>query len=317
MGFVEGGKDSIPQLFEKALGRPLEQRVSLGDFSNFRIGGEADFFFAPRSPHELQTCLQMARGHGLPFYVIGDGTNILFDDEGFRGLIVKSEVRGIKEDKEGRVEAFSGTSLSELVEFALNEGWEGLEFAAGIPGTVGGAVFGNAGAFGRSIGEFLEEAILLDGNGRKRRVQNAYFEFGYRHSSLKKSHWTLLRAAFRLSKGDRGRIRAQIEENLEKRKSRHPSIQTAYAGSYFKNPVLPDGTKASAGFLLEKVGAKELRVGGAAVYPGHANFLINLGQAKAADVLELARQLKERVKAEFGVELEEEVIYLPADFSMP
>lgn len=317
MSGVEGGRASIPQLFEKALGRPLEQRVSLSELSNFRIGGEADFLFAPRSTRELRTCLQTARRYGLRFYVIGAGTNILFADEGFRGLIIKSEVRGIKKEKEGRVEAFSGTLLSELVDFALSEGLEGLEFATGIPGTVGGAVFGNAGAFGRSVGEILEEAILLDGHGQERRVQNAHFEFDYRHSSLKKKHWTLLRASFRLTKGDRGRIQAQIEENLEKRKSRHPAIQTAYAGSYFKNPILPDGTKVSAGFLLEKVGAKGMRVGGAAVYPGHANFLVNLGQARAADVLELARQLKERVKVEFGVELEEEVIYLPADFSMP
>lgn len=317
MNTVASDRASIPFLFEKALGRPLERLVSLRDYSNFRIGGPADFFFAPSSADELQTCVRLAQNHSLPFYVIGAGTNILFDDKGFRGLIIKSEVRGIKKGKEGMIEVFSGTALADLVEFALNESLQGLEFAAGIPGTVGGAVFGNAGAFGRCIGEVLEEAVLITQNGGRLRVGKAHLDFGYRYSSLKREHWTLVEAFFRLEKGDREKIKAGIEENLERRKSRHPSIKTAYAGSYFKNPVLVDGTKASAGFLLDKVGAKGMRVGGAAVYPGHANFIINLGQATAADVLELARLLKERVKAGFGVELEEEVIYLPANFSMP
>ncbi len=317
MNFVAGSKPSFPRIFEKALGRPVESSVSLREHSNFRIGGEADFFFTPRSAFELQTSLKIARTERLPFYVIGAGTNILFDDQGFRGLIIKSEVRGIEIGREGKVEVYSGTSLAELVELAQAEGLTGLEFAAGIPGTVGGAIFGNAGAFGRCIGDVLEGAVLVGDEGLEIGVDRAYFEFAYRHSSLKKKHLTLLKATLHLGRGDRERIRAEVEENLERRRSRHPPIKTAYAGSYFKNPVLANGVRTSAGFLLEKVGAKEMRVGQAAVYPGHANFIVNLGQAKASDVLELARQLKERVKAEFGVELEEEVIYLPANFSMP
>jgi len=317
MGCVAGKRASISRLFLEALGRPLERSVSLRRHSNFRIGGRTDFFFAAQSAEELKACLGFARSRGLSFYVIGAGTNILFDDEGFRGLVIKSDVRGIERGKAGRVEAFSGTPLSDLVDFASAEGLGGMEFAAGIPGTVGGAVFGNAGAFGRCIGDVLEEAVILDGQGREIRVGNAYFDFEYRHSSLKKEHLTLLKAVFRLARGDKKEIQDRIKENLERRKSRHPSVKMAYAGSYFKNPVLAGGIRASAGFLLEKVGAKEMRVGGAAVYPGHANFIINLGRARAADVLALARELKDRVRAEFGVELEEEVIYLPANFSMP
>ncbi len=297
--------------------RTLRQSVSLRLHSNFKIGGLADFFFAARSQEELQSSIRFAGNRSLPFYVIGSGTNVLFDDEGFRGLIIRSEVQGMEKLKEGRVEAFCGTSLSDLVEFTAAEGLRGLEFAAGIPGTVGGAVFGNAGAFGRSVGDVLEEAILLDGHGRDFRVDNEYFEFGYRHSSLKKRHLTLLKAVFQLKKGDKEKIKAEIEKNLEERKARHPSTKTACAGSYFKNPIQDDGTKVAAGYLLEKAGAKGLKVGDAAVFAGHANFIINLGRARARDVLLLAQELKARVKKEFGVELEEEVVYLPANFSMP
>lgn len=304
--------------FRKALGRPLRRSVSLRRHSSFKIGGRADYFFAARSAAELSACLRFAREHSLPYYVIGDGTNILFDDEGFRGLILKNEVKGIeKKPREKRVEVLTGTRLADLVEMASEEGLRGIEFAAGIPGTVGGAVFGNAGAFGRCIADILEEAVLLDGQGREFRVRNDYFGFAYRHSCLKKKHLTVLRAVFGLETGDRQKIKDEMAGYLEKRKARHPSSRLAYPGSYFKNPILPDGTKAAAGYLLEKVGAKELRVGRAAVFSGHANFIINLGRARARDVLLLAEKLKSKVKRDFGVALEEEVIYLPADFSRP
>jgi UDP-N-acetylmuramate dehydrogenase len=314
---VKANHASIPRLFRQEVKRALRRSVSLRLYSNFKIGGRADFFFAARSTGDLQSSIRFAHSHGLPFYVIGSGTNILFDDEGFRGLIIKSEVQGIDRLKEGRVEALSGSVLSDLLDFAAAEGLRGLEFAAGIPGTVGGAIFGNAGAFGRCIGDVLEEAVLLDGQGREFLANKKYFEFGYRHSSLKKTHLTLLKAVFQLKKADKEKIKADIEKNLKKRKLRHPSSQTAYAGSYFKNPILADGTKVAAGYLLEKAGAKRLKVGDAAVFPRHANFIINLGRAKARDVLLLAQELKARIKTEFGVELEEEVIYLPANFSMP
>lgn len=315
---VKGRHGSILGLFQEEVGRPLRHSVSLRRYSRFKIGGKADLFFSARSLRELHSCLRFVRDHSLPFYVIGDGTNILFDDRGYRGLIIKNKIRGEEKlPEEGLVGAFSGSALSDLVEFSKEEGLAGLEFAAGIPGTVGGAVFGNAGAFGRCIGEILEEAVLLDGYGREFCVKNDYFKFAYRHSVLKKKHLIILKAVFRLRRGDRRAINAAVEENLGKRKRRHPAPKTAYPGSYFKNPVSPDGSKVAAGYLLEKVGAKELSVGGAAVFPGHANFILNLGRARAQDVLRLADELKARVKKEFGIKLEEEVIYLPEDFSMP
>jgi UDP-N-acetylmuramate dehydrogenase len=309
---------ALPRFFREALKRPLQRGVSLGLHSSFRIGGKADFFFTARSPEELKSCLAFANEHSLPYYVIGSGTNMLFADEGYRGIVLKNEVRGVDRKKgSGRISVLAGTALAELVSFALEEGWTGLEFAAGIPGTVGGAVFGNAGAWGYAIGQLLREAVLLDGKGREFRVGNEYFAFGYRHSSLKKRHLTIQQVVLGLRRDDRGRIRAKMEESLAKRKAPCPSPEMGYAGSFFKNPVLPDGTKLAAGRLLEKVGAKELRKGGAAVYAGHANFILNCGGATAADIRTLARTLKARVKKEFGITLEEEIIYLPADLSMP
>jgi UDP-N-acetylmuramate dehydrogenase len=308
---------SLPRLFREALERPLQRRVSLRLHSSFRVGGRADYFFAARSSEELRSCLEFTHDRSLPYYVIGSGTNILFADEGYRGLILKNEIRGIRRLKpSGRVEVLAGTPLADLVSFALEEGRTGLEFAAGIPGTVGGAVYGNAGAWGLAIGQLLLEAVLLDGQGREFRVGNDYFEFGYRDSILKKRHLTVLQVVLGLRQGDRGRIKARMQESLAKRKSPCPSPKMAYAGSFFKNPFLPDGTKMAAGSLLEKVGAKELKKGGAAVYPGHANFILNRGGATAADIKGLSRTMKARVKKKFGITLEEEIIYLPADFSM-
>jgi UDP-N-acetylmuramate dehydrogenase len=318
MNAVSTNAVPLSRLFREAVGQTLRHRVSLRRHSSFRIGGTADYFFSAQSLKELRSCLLFVRERALPYYVIGAGTNILFSDAGFRGLILKNEVKGISTlSGDGRVEVFSGTPLSDLVGFAVEKGLEGLEFAAGIPGTVGGAVFGNAGAFGQCIGELLTEAALLDGRGEEFRVERPYFEFAYRHSALKSRHAIIMTAVFKLNKGDRGAIKARIEENLEKRHSRHPSAKLAYAGSYFKNPVGPDGKKIAAGHLLEKVGAKDLEMGGAAVFSGHANFILNRGRARAKDVLRLSQELKERVKKEFGIDLEEEVIYLPEDSSMP
>ncbi len=305
-------------LFQDAVKRPLRRRVSLRLHSSFRIGGPADHFFAARSLEEMKACLRFAREKSLPYYVIGAGTNMLFADRGFRGLILKNHVRGIARRKEeGRVVALAGTPLADLVSFALEEGLEGIEFAAGIPGTTGGAVFGNAGAWGLSIGQLVEEAVVLDERGEEIRVGRDFFEFGYRDSLLKRRHLTVLEIGFRFRRGDKGRIKAKMDENVAKRKSPCPSPKMAYAGSFFKNPVLPDGSRVAAGRLLDDVGAKKLRRGGAGVYAGHANFILNYGGATAEDVRALARTMKARVKRKFGIELEEEVIYLPAGFSMP
>jgi len=311
-------KESFPAFFLDSVGQPLRQSVSLCDYSRFRIGGEADFFFEASTSAELAASVRSAREFKLSHYVIGEGCNLLFDDQGFRGLIIRNRTRGLGLDREKReVEAWSGTPLEDVIQLCLEEGLSGLEALAGIPGTIGGAVFSNAGAFGRCIGDCLKEALLLDEKGRKIKVRKEYFAFDYRYSSLRTQHRLVLKTVFALKSGDKKEIKGKIAEILEKRNKRHPPGKTAYAGSYFKNPVLPDGEKVVAAVLLDKVGAKEIKVGGAAVYQGHANFILNKGGATAEDVLSLAQELKRRVREKHNIELEEEVIFLPAEFSMP
>ena len=292
--------------------------VPLHDYSNFKIGGTADFFFEAASNKELVDAVICVREASVPYYIIGGGYNLLFDDIGFRGLIIKNGVKGIQK-KEGipELEAFAGAPLEDLLRFCVEQGLGGLEFAAGIPGTLGGAVFGNAGAFEQSIGDFLKEALLLDAKGRQVQVGRDYFEFKYRHSFLKEKHDVLLSAVFELREEEGKTIKALIDGNLEKREKKHPPHDLPCAGSYFKNPVLSSGERVPAAYFLEKIGAKKLKVGGAAVYSGHSNFIVNQENASAQDVVQLAQELKRRVKETFDVELEEEVIFLPAGPSTP
>jgi UDP-N-acetylmuramate dehydrogenase len=310
-------EEHFDNLFLDKVKKPLQLNISLSDYSNFRIGGKADYLFEATSLDELKKAILLARQHPLPYYLIGGGYNILFADDGYRGLVIRNIVNGIGMLAKEEVEVLSGTSLRQLLQFLTERGLTGLEFLAGIPGTIGGAISSNAGAFNESIGSYLTEAFLLDKEGREVRVQRDYFAFGYRQSQLREKQAILLKAAFKVQKGDKKIVKESIEENLKIRKSKHPSEKAACAGSYFKNPVLPDGKKVSAGFLLDRVGAKGLKKGRAAVYPGHANFIINLDRASAKDVLSLAQELKERVREKFKVELEEEVIFLPATSSMP
>lgn len=305
----------FPELFQGEVRKPLARNVPLAPFSSFRIGGPADFLFEAGTRDELTGAMGAAARAGVPFYLIGGGYNLLFADEGYRGLIIRNRAEGI-DVKEGRVSALSGTSLAAFLQEALNRGLSGLEFLAGIPGTVGGALFGNAGAFGQCLGDHLENAVLFRPGEGERTVGRKALDFGYRSSALKQSHEVVIEAAVTAAPGDRKASQARIREYLEYRRTRHPAWGTACAGSYFKNPCSPDKTKVGAGRLLELAGAKGLAVGGAAVYEGHGNFIINTGGATAKDVLTLAAELKERVSKMFGFTLEEEVIYLPATASM-
>jgi UDP-N-acetylmuramate dehydrogenase len=303
------------RVFLETTGLPLREKVGLDQFSSFRIGGPADFFFEARTEEDLKKSVALAVREKFPFYVIGGGFNILFDDEGYRGLIIRNRAEGMS-DREGRLTVVSGTGLSFLLQYSLTKGLGGLEFLAGIPGTVGGALFSNAGAFGQSIGDFLEEAVQLEPGGGERRLVREDFGFGYRTSSLQSNHAIVLRAVIKALPGHRQDSESIIRDYLEKRRTKHPPWGTACAGSYFKNPCSPAGEKVAAGRLLEQAGARSMTVGGAAVYEGHCNFIVNTGKAKAEDVLFLAEKLKERVFRISGIRLEEEVIHLGATASM-
>ncbi len=304
------------QEFFDAVGKKLERSIPLREHNNFKVGGHADYFFSASSLPELINALRIAMQRGVPFFVMGGGYNLLFDDDGFRGLIIKNCVRGIEKKGKADIQVLTGTPIRELLKFCVENDLRGLEFLAGIPGTVGGAVYGNAGAFDRAIGSFLTEALVLDKRGEKTHVDREYFAFDYRRSRLRSNKDLLLRATFSLRHGNRQEIEGIIVQNLAKREKKHPPKNVACAGSYFKNPVFEDGKRIPAAYFLDKVNAKNLGVGGAAVFSGHANFIINTQGATAKDILSLARELKDRVRQKFGIELEEEVIYLPAELPM-
>jgi len=309
---MKNGQRDFPDVFQSALDRPLDFSVRLAEHSHFRIGGEADYFFCARSSDDLKKAITLAREFSMYHFIMGGGYNLLFEDEGFRGLVIKNQIKAIERQDSGSVRCASGMALKNVIEWCAVKNLGGLEFLAGIPGTLGGAVYGNAGAFDEEIGDHVVEAVLYDESGREVRRQEEYFSFDYRYSSLKEKPDVVLEVTLQVEERKRSRIEANMADILEQRKTRHPPWDVACAGSFFQNPVFPDGKKVAAARLLDRIGAKGLMQGDARVYEGHANFIINAGNARAKDILSLASELKRRVKEEFGIELKEEVIRVPA-----
>jgi len=303
------------EAFLEAIGSTLSENVPLSALSSFGIGGPADLFFEARTEGELGSAVALAAAERYPFYVIGGGNNLLFDDAGYRGLIIRNRLEGLAKG-DGKLTVLSGTGLPCVLREALEASFSGLEFLAGIPGTLGGAVYGNAGAYGWSVGDVLETATVLGPGGERKTLSREELGFGYRDSALKRGGGIVLSATLLCPPGDSRESEKKIREILEKRRTKHPPLGTACAGSYFKNSCSATGARIAAGRLLELSGARGLAVGDAAVYEGHCNFIVNRGNARSSEVLALAEDLKEKVSRMFGVRLEEEVIYLRADASM-
>jgi UDP-N-acetylmuramate dehydrogenase len=296
----------------KSINGIIEKNIPLSKHTTFRIGGPADMFVRARSLKNLKEALQYASAENIPFLVIGGGSNLLINDRGIRGIVIKNEIRGISH-KDNLIVVKSGEKISALVEFSCKSGLTGLEFMAGIPGSVGGAVFGNAGAYGRSIGDVIKSAKILKNDGSLLMdVTPEFFNFSYRRSRLRDTRDVLVSLTIELQPGSPEVIGGEIDRILAERASKHPDDKWGCAGSYFKNidPPDPRERRIAAGMLLEKVGAKCMREGQAMVYPNHANFLTNPGNATCEEIQKLAETLKTLVRNEFSIELEEEVIYV-------
>lgn len=293
----------------EAFGPRLELNKELAKFTTYGTGGPARFFIGAKSAEEIVDAVQAAQRLELPYFLLGGGSNVLFSDDGFEGLIIKVAVTGIDLLDNNRVFCGAGEELMTLVNFAADHSLAGLEFAAGIYGSVGGAVYGNAGAFGGEIGNVIQRLTLVDKSGAKKQTGPEYCEFGYRDSKLKRTSEVVVDVTIELQPGDQTTIKKQIDDILTLRRSKHP-VDEGSAGSFFKN--IPDPTqehgKLPAGKLLEQIGAKGMQVGGAKVYDKHANIIINNGGATSKDIADLADILKNKVKEEFGIILEEEVI---------
>lgn len=290
----------------------IKTQVPLCRYTTFNIGGPADLFSRADSITALQEAVQYCRERNIPFFLLGGGSNLLIDDRGIRGMAIKNQLKGIRR-KGNSLVIKSGEKLSGVVEFAQKESLSGLEFASGIPGTIGGAVYGNAGAYGKNIGEILKKArIIRRDTGKMEETGPEYFDFQYRWSRLKITGDVLVEVTLELKPGDGEAVRMEIDRILAERVGKHPDKSWGCAGSYFKNlpPDKPGLRRTAAGKLLDEAGARGMTCGCAKVFPGHANFLTNPGGATCEQVLELAEILKKKVKEKFGVELEEEVLYV-------
>jgi UDP-N-acetylmuramate dehydrogenase len=277
----------------------------LAGHSWFRIGGPADWFLSVEDADVAGRALRAARDDGIPVFILGAGSNILFDSKGFRGLVLKSEFKGI-EVEGGIVSAGAGLPLAALMRHSAENrlgGWEGL---SGIPGTAGGAARGNAGAYGAEIGAFTKKIYFMDSSGVAGKCNKEEAGFAYRHSIFKTTKNLIYRVEFSLNEIDPAVCLARMKEIEDERKRKHPQKNTA--GCFFKNPKEHG---VSAARLIEQAGMKGKREGGAGISELHSNFIVNLGGATSGDVLALAGMIRETVEKMSGITLEEEVEIVP------
>jgi len=308
-GQVKVSPELVRASLSQVFGDMVEFDKPLAPLTTYGTGGPAQYFLAARKVEYLCQAVKFAKDKDVPLFVMGGGSNLLVSDAGFKGLVVKVEINGIRLEPDSCVRCGAGEDLMSLVDYATANSLSGLEFAAGIWGTVGGAIYGNAGAFGGEMKDVLKTMTIVDLDGNIRTVNVADCRFGYRDSFLKATGEVVVEASFRLSPGDKSSIENRISEILAAREDRHPT-QGKSAGCFFKNIPDPDQEhgKLPAGRLLEQAGVKGLSIGGAAVYEKHANMIVNTGNATSKDIRQLADIMKEHVQSKFGIVLEEEVI---------
>ena len=299
---MEDLKDKFRKAFPETI---FDEKLS--KHTTFQIGGPADCFYAVSDNTVLPELLKFARDHQIKSYILGAGSNTLFDDQGFRGLIIKIETKNIEILEGNFIKADSGVSIPSLIKFTVDNDLQGLERWVGLPGTVGGAVRGNAGCNGLETQDILVSAEVIDQNLKLATMVNSYFDFTYRFSRLKKTKEVVLSAIFRvealnMSKDEQREMMSEIKQT---RMKVQPFGSTT--GSFFKNP----DPSHPAGKLIEEVGLKGKQIGNAQISGKHGNFFLNLGGAKSREIIALANMAKEEVKAKFHLNLEQEVQYLP------
>ncbi len=295
-------------------GLPLLAAEPLAKHTSFRIGGPAEVLACPRTEEEIKSLFAFCRGEGITPRILGGGTNILAPDEGVPGVVISTRgldalelVHPCRDGKVpslrngGLITAGAGVPLARLALFAQKNGLTGLEFAHGIPGTVGGGMYMNAGAYGGELVQVAVSARFLSPEGELKTYEGEEMGLGYRRSAFMAMPGVIVSAAFRLEPGDPEAIQARMRELMERRRASQP-LELPSAGSTFKRPV---GGYAAA--LIQEAGLKGLRVGDAQVSEKHSGFVVNLGRASSADVLTLIARVRDRVKENSGIELEPEV----------
>jgi UDP-N-acetylmuramate dehydrogenase len=293
----------------------VRRNVPLAPMTTFKVGGPADVFIETHSEEELVDALKIAHANGARVTILGGGSNVLIADQGIRGLVIRPKGGTVTPVGDRLVRADAAVTINGLVRWTINRGYAGLEAWAGTPGTVGGAIYGNAHWKSTNIGDLVESVRLARPDGRLLQVPADRMEFDYDYSRLKRTGEIVLWAAIRVTPGaDPNRLRPVARESLAFRKRTQP-LESPSAGCIFMNPdrvrdKVPDGIPPSAGALVDRAGLKGVASNGARVSTTHANFIINEGSAKAADIRALIERCRTAVNDQFGVMLRNEIIYL-------
>ena len=288
--------DNIPNL-------ELKWDLPMSKLTSFRIGGPVDCAAFPKTEEALSQLLKLCAEHGVKPVILGAGTNVLAPDEGLRSLVIvlKDALEGMEQVSDTCIRVLAGVTMARAAVFAAGLNLGGLEFAHGIPGTIGGGVYMNAGAYGGEIKDVCTRVRIMEMNGEARWISNEEAAFSYRHSAIEDNPWIVVAAEFQLTPTPEEEVWAKMKELIAKRRASQP-LDLPSAGSAFKRPV---GGYAAA--LIDQTGLKGFQVGGAAVSEKHAGFVVNLGGATAADVRELLQQVSDKVYDRTGIRLEPEV----------
>ena len=297
--------DFFKQLCEIAGKENVRTDEPMKQHTTFRIGGAADYFVSPQTTDQIKNIIDLCKSEAMPWYVIGNGSNLLVSDRGFRGVIIQlfknfSDLR-VEGD---RLYVQAGTLLSRTAKKALEASLTGFEFAAGIPGTIGGAMVMNAGAYDGEMSQVVTTVTVVNRNGEIMELDNSTMEYGYRTSVIQNQSFVVTKVTFRLQPGDPEQIAAKMEELAIRRREKQP-LEYPSAGSTFKRP---EGH--FAGQLIMEAGLRGYSVGGAKVSEKHCGFIINTGNATAEDVKDVIWEVQRRVKERFHVELEPEIKFL-------
>lgn len=297
----------------------IQEHVSLKPYTVFKIGGPARYFCEIQTTKELRDAMQWAKERNAPFVVLGAGSNVLVSDEGCPGLVIHMQMRGMEKIEDTILRFDAGVSMAAAVHFALSCGLGGFEWAIGIPGTIGGSVFGNAGCFGGEMKDVVESIDVFNTSTMAlQHYSNTACNFSYRHSIFKEyPEWIIVNATLKLPPLDSAHGAALVREYGKQRVTTQ-DIGSQCAGCIFKNPARSDdwvtpsdgGAKIPAGQLIDEAGLKGTKVGGATVSLKHGNFIVNTGNATASDVRQLIAFIKEKVKSVYDIELEEEIRYI-------
>ncbi|MEW6623145.1 MAG: UDP-N-acetylmuramate dehydrogenase [Bacillota bacterium] len=272
----------------------------LRKWTTWKVGGPAEYLVFPNNVSQVIELVKVSQKNCIPLTVLGNGSNVLVKDNGIDGIVVNTSKLNKVEVKDTKIEAEAGISLPMLAKYALQNSLSGLEFAVGIPASLGGAILMNAGAWGKSIGELIEEVTIVD-KGNIRKLTKHDIEFKYRDSSLRYHGGIIVAGTLKLVNGDTAKIRNLMDLHKKNRLEKQP-LRMPNAGSVFKNPK-----GYAAGFLIESVGLKGLKIGEAKISDKHANFIVNCGNAKAEDILNLMEEAVRSVESHYGIHLEPEV----------